>query len=98
MNTNISEYFKVLSDPNRLEIVALLLQGETCGCKLIDNLPISQPTLSYHLKSLSHSGLATSVREGNQINYSIDRDKIKEMIEFLNQLLTIEATECSISK
>jgi len=49
MNERMTKYFKILSDPTRLEIVELLLKGETCGCTLIDKLPISQPTLSYHL-------------------------------------------------
>lgn len=96
LNDKIVEYFKVLSDKNRLDIISLLLKGETCGCTLIDKLPISQPTLSYHLKMITGSGLATSKREGNWIKHYIDRDKINDMITFLEQLRDAEAEVCSL--
>lgn len=96
MDNQIVEYFKVFSDKNRLEIIKLLLQGETCGCTLIEKLPISQPTLSYHLKTITASGLATSKREGNWIKHHIDKDKINDMITFLEQLRDMEAEECNI--
>lgn len=96
MNEQMIEYFKVLSDKNRLEIVKLLLQGETCGCTLIEKLPISQPTLSYHLKMITTSGLATTKREGNWIKHHIDKNKINEMIAFLEQLRDTEVEKCNL--
>jgi ArsR family transcriptional regulator len=96
MNKKIAEYFKVLSDPNRLEIIELLVKGETCGCTLIDKLTISQPTLSYHLKNITKAGLATSKREGNWIKHFVDKDKINEMIVFLERLRDMEAEQCSL--
>ncbi|MBN2540572.1 MAG: winged helix-turn-helix transcriptional regulator [Bacilli bacterium] len=96
MTKSISECFKVLSDPNRLEIIELLLQGETCGCTLIDKLSISQPTLSYHLKNITNCGLATSKRDGNWIKHYIDRNKIDEMIQFLVSLRDMEVEECKL--
>lgn len=96
MDDKIIEYFKVLSDKNRLEIVELLLKGETCGCTLIDKVPVSQPTLSYHLKTITASGLATSKREGNWIKHYINKDKINDIIHFLERLRDTEAEECSL--
>lgn len=96
MDKNIVEYFKVLSDPNRLEIVELLLKGETCGCTLIDKLPISQPTLSYHLKTITNAGLAQAKRDGNWIKHFVNRDKINDMIKYLEQLRDMEETQCSL--
>ena len=49
---------KALSDSNRVKIVELLVNGEMCGCKLLDNLQITQPTLSHHMKFLSGSVLS----------------------------------------
>ncbi len=94
MNHEIANYFKILSDANRLEIVELLIKGETCGCTLIDKLPISQPTLSYHLKLLTNSGLATAKREGNWIKHFIDKEKINEMITYLETLRDMETNQC----
>ncbi|NCU33595.1 MAG: transcriptional regulator, partial [Candidatus Moranbacteria bacterium] len=56
MNKEIALLCKALSDENRLTILELLIRGETCGCTLIDKLPITQPTMSYHLRTLSDSG------------------------------------------
>lgn len=96
MNKEIATYFKVFSDPTRLEIIELLLKGETCGCTLIDKLTISQPTLSYHLKTITKAGLASAKKEGNWIKYYIDREKIKEMIAFLKGLKEAKETSCSL--
>lgn len=91
-----AQLFKVLADPNRLKIVELLIKGETCGCTLIDQLPISQPTLSYHLKMISEAGLADSKREGNWIKYYINKEKLNSVIGFIEQLRDSKAKECTI--
>lgn len=96
MKEKMANYFKVLSDLNRLEIIELLLKGETCGCTLIDKLPISQPTLSYHLKHITEVGLATARREGNWIKHYIDRTKIDDMIKFLEDLKNASENSCSL--
>ncbi|QWB95705.1 metalloregulator ArsR/SmtB family transcription factor [Mycoplasmatota bacterium] len=96
MEKELVKNFKVFSDENRMEIVELLLKGETCGCTLIDKLDISQPTLSYHLKYITSSGLATTRRDGNWIKYTIDRSKINDMIKYLEQLRDMESTTCSL--
>lgn len=86
-------YFKVFSDPVRLEVIKLLLEGESCSCTMINRLPISQPTLSYHLKQISDAGLATAKREGNWIKYHINKDKIDDMIRFLQMIRDIESVD-----
>ena len=94
--TPLIDCFKVISHPIRLEIVELLIKGETCGCTLIDKLPISQPTLSYHLNAITEAGLATTKREGNWIKHYIDKNKINEMIQFLEHLRDMEADSCTM--
>jgi ArsR family transcriptional regulator len=96
MNQKMAEYFKLLSDPNRLKIVELLLKGETCGCTLIDKLPISQPTLSYHLNLLAEGNLSTQKRDGNKIEHFINREKIEEMIGYLKKLLVEGDNSCKL--
>ncbi|MDX9692164.1 MAG: metalloregulator ArsR/SmtB family transcription factor [Acholeplasmataceae bacterium] len=92
MNKDYALLFKALSDENRIKILELLIQGETCGCTLIDKLTIKQPTMSYHLKTLTDAGLTTAYREGNWIKHHVDIQKIDDMIEFLIQLKTSEAS------
>lgn len=96
MDKDMAFKFKVLSDKNRVEIIELLLKGETCGCTLIDKLPISQPTLSYHLKLLTESGLATAKREGNKTNHYINKDTFDDVIQFLTNLKNTRLDACHI--
>ncbi|MCK7487636.1 MAG: metalloregulator ArsR/SmtB family transcription factor [Bacillus subtilis] len=77
--------FKALADPNRLKIMELLIQGETCGCTLIDKLPISQPTLSYHLRQLTDAGLTTATKDGTWKKHHVDMAKLDELIEILDE-------------
>lgn len=86
MKKEISLLFKALSDENRLTILELLIQGETCGCTLIDKLTITQPTMSYHLKALTDSGLITSYKEGVWKKHHVDINKIDQLILYLTEL------------
>ena len=46
----IAVIFKAFCDENRVKIIELLRHGEKCACKLLEELNISQPTLSHHMK------------------------------------------------
>ena len=56
---------KALSDENRLRILQMLRSGEKCACKLLEELNISQPTLSHHMKILCDSGWLSDARRVN---------------------------------
>ena len=66
---------KALSDPNRLRIIQLLTCGEQCGCDLLEQMQISQSTLSHHMKMLEDSKLVSSVRKGKWSHYSLNMDQ-----------------------
>lgn len=51
------EIFKALSDENRITIFKLLTCGELCVCDILENLNLSQSTVSHHLKVLYQAGL-----------------------------------------
>ncbi len=86
MDDKYALLFKALSDENRLKILRLLIEGETCGCRLIDQLPISQPTLSYHLNLLKTSGLTTSHKEGIWHKHHVNMDVLEDLIKYLTEL------------
>ncbi|MGO5050973.1 ArsR/SmtB family transcription factor [Lachnospiraceae bacterium LCP25S3_G4] len=74
MATNYCEdvkLIKALADENRLAILELLLSGEKCGCVLLDELSIMQPTLSHHMKILCDAGIVKGCKQGKWIHYSI---------------------------
>jgi len=91
-----AQRFKALSDPNRLRILELLIQGETCGCTLIDKLPIGQPTLSYHLKQLADAGLTRRVVDGTKHLYYVEKDALASLREFLRDVEHSTATSCEV--
>ena len=79
-------WFHALSDETRLDIVERLLGGERCVCELTDALDASQSRLSFHLKTLKDAGIVTDRREGRWVHYTLNRDTLGEMEEFLASL------------
>lgn len=73
--TQVSRICKALADANRLRIIQLLTDGERCGCELLDQLQITQPTLSHHMKTLEDCGLVASRRKGKWSHYSLNCDQ-----------------------
>ena len=74
---------KALADENRLAIMLALQHGEKCGCVLLEELNITQPTLSHHMKILCDSELVASRKEGKWMYYSISRtgvERFREMV------------------
>lgn len=83
-------FFKTLSDPNRLQIFAQLMRGDTCNCELAERLGMQANLLSHHLKVLSEAGLITSRRDqvdGRWIYYSINRAAVARWQVFLQEFL-----------
>jgi DNA-binding transcriptional ArsR family regulator len=69
----IVKYAKALSHPARVAIINLLLKKQTCICgDIVDELPLSQSTVSQHLKELKQSGLIKGDIEGVSVCYCID--------------------------
>ena len=66
---------KTLGDPNRLRIIAMLSHSdELCACKLLEELDISQPTLSHHMAALRDMGLVSARKDGRWMRYSLDKE------------------------
>ena len=65
--------FKAFCDENRIRILQQLLTGEKCACVLLDNLQITQPTLSHHMKILCDADIVISRKEGKWTHYSISK-------------------------
>ncbi len=64
---------KALADETRFEIVRMLCSQPMCGGDLLERFSITQPTLSYHIKILTDSGLVLGTKEGAFIRYSLNR-------------------------
>ena len=75
---------KALTDENRLAIMLALQHGEKCGCELLEELNITQPTLSHHMKILSDSGLVDYYKDGKWMHYSISEKGVKAFRDMIN--------------
>ena len=80
--------FKAFGDENRIRILKLLGTGEKCACKLLEELNISQPTLSHHMKILCDAGIVVSRREGKWTYYAICCEGVKQTRQILQNLLS----------
>ena len=88
--TDIVCIFKSLSDENRIRILKLLRDGEKCACELLEELNITQPTLSHHMKILCDCGIVKSRKEGKWMHYNINCDGIKKVRSLMQGLLSPE--------
>ena len=79
--------FKALSDETRLHILEMLTMGELCACKILEKFQITQPTLSYHMKTLTQAGLVTARKEGKWTHYSLNETALQAAGQYFGQLL-----------
>lgn len=91
----IASVFKALGDENRIRILELLQSGEKCGCVLLDDLHITQPTLSHHMKILCDSDIVVGRKEGKWIYYSISSEGVAVAIKSLRALTQTTDTDQS---
>lgn len=78
--------FKAFCDENRIKILQLLRDGEKCACMLLEEMNITQPTLSHHMKILCDSGIVVGRKEGKWIHYAISAEGIDMAQEYLISL------------
>lgn len=84
--------FKAFCDENRLSILGLLRSGEKCACDLLEDLRITQPTLSHHMKILCDAGIVQGRKEGKWVYYSIDPVGAEKVKVILEQQLTVSGS------
>ena len=70
-NARINGMFRAFSDPTRVRILHLLLDGEKCVGDIAGVLRMPQPKVSRHLAYLRKAGLVESQRDGLWIHYSL---------------------------
>ena len=87
-----AKILKAISDPKRLRIVDMLSCGELCACKILEAFRITQPTLSHDMRVLIEAGIVNDRREGKNIFYSLDQERLAA---FQNTLRGITAPKAS---
>jgi DNA-binding transcriptional ArsR family regulator len=72
-DNRIAKYAKALAHPARVAILQFLIKRQACVCgDIVDELPLSQSTVSQHLKELKEAGLIKGDVDGARVCYCID--------------------------
>ena len=78
----LAEIFKVLGDPTRIKLLALLSASEMCVCDIADALGMKQSAISHQLRVLRGARLVKFRKDGNEAWYSLDDDHV---VKLMNQ-------------
>ncbi|MEY3245725.1 MAG: hypothetical protein RL253_882 [Bacteroidota bacterium] len=81
----LAKYAKALSHPARVAILNVLLKKQACICgDIVEELPLSQSTVSQHLKELKEAGLIKGDIDGVSVCYCIDEKEWKKASNLIN--------------
>jgi len=80
--------FKAFADPTRLQILSLVARNPAgvCECKIVDCTPLSQPTISYHVKVLKEAGLLDVEKQGLWCYFRLRKDALGQVVAALSGL------------
>ncbi len=85
----LAGYAKALAHPARVAIVEYLSTSQACMCgDIVDVLPLSQSTVSQHLRELKSAGLVKGEIEGTSVCYCLNESGWNEMQSMLGEFLT----------
>jgi len=82
----IVDVCRMLADPTRAAIVCMLSKGSESVGSLCSALKLPQPTTSHHLALLRMSGVVQRQRKGKQMFYSLNREILTPVRQFLAKL------------
>ncbi|MGA8264252.1 MAG: metalloregulator ArsR/SmtB family transcription factor [Ignavibacteriaceae bacterium] len=87
----LADVAKAMSHPARIKILKILSEYNACFCgEIVDLLPLSQATVSQHLKELKRVGLIKGEVERSKtcycINESLLENVTKQLTKFLNNV------------
>ncbi|MFN0276371.1 MAG: ArsR/SmtB family transcription factor [Chitinophagales bacterium] len=84
----IAAVAKALGHPARIAILKMLSTGGCICGDLVQELPLSQSTVSQHLKELKTAGLIKGEIDGPRVCYCLDMKACKQALNFFQNLFT----------
>ncbi len=91
----LAERFRALGEPNRLTILATLLNGERSVSDLMEETGLGQANLSKHLRVLHQHGFLTRRKEGLNVLYKLSDEEVFRVCDILCGRLEREARDWS---
>jgi DNA-binding transcriptional ArsR family regulator len=97
-DNRIARYAKALAHPARVAILKVLVHRQACICgDIVDEIPLSQSTVSQHLKELKEAGLITGDISGVKTCYCIDEKEwnlAKTTLQELFNSYDVQKSKC----
>jgi DNA-binding transcriptional ArsR family regulator len=82
-SSTTSDVFNALADAHRREILDVLVAGEKAVGAIVDDVALSQPRVSKHLRVLSEVGLVRSRADGRRRLYRLEPAHLRPMHDWL---------------
>ena len=73
---DVVDFAKALADETRQKIMKLCCCGWVSVTEIVDQLNVTQPTVSHHLAILRDSGLVNVRHEGKQTFYALNQERV----------------------
>lgn len=86
----MAEFFKVLSEPSRLQIICTLKSGSKNVSQIINDTALGQANVSKHLKVLTQASIVTRTQQGINVFYEISNPFIFELCELVCDSISLQ--------
>jgi len=85
-----AELFGLLSTPVRLKIISAVCQGERNVSELLTQIDTTQPNMSQHLSTLYRAGVLAKRRDGTQIYYRLQSERVAQLCRAVCTQVAVE--------
>jgi ArsR family transcriptional regulator len=79
---HLAELFRALSDPTRVRMLWMMMDGEKNVTALAEGVQISEPGVSHHLRSLRLLRLVRTRKQGREVYYSLADEHVSQLIHY----------------
>ncbi|MCZ2439069.1 MAG: metalloregulator ArsR/SmtB family transcription factor [Burkholderiales bacterium] len=87
---SVAELFGLLSTPVRLKIIGALCHGEKNVSQLLTEIDTTQPNISQHLATLYRAGVLGRRRDGTQMYYRLQSERVATLCRAVCTQVAIE--------
>jgi DNA-binding transcriptional ArsR family regulator len=93
--TQVADYFKVLSELSRLQVLCSLKSGSKNVTEIMEETGLGQANVSKHLKILAQAGIVSRTPQGVSVYYEIVEPFIFDLCELVGDRLSLRLQEQS---
>lgn len=80
---------KALAHPARIAILESIIKKGSCACgDVVEELPLSQSTVSQHLKAMKEAGIIKGEVDGSYRCYCIDMENCKKLMDSIRSIFS----------